>query len=92
MQLFFPCKTLRVEVLSFSFENSAADVDAVKPRPCSFTRGGFNIRLCNDISVDTWIRMEQMTGALAWIRLPAVHLMIFLTGFQICLSAVLLTE
>lgn len=50
---------------------------------------GFISEQRSDISVDTWIRMEQMTGALAWIRLPAVHLMIFLTGFQ--MSAVLLT-
>lgn len=63
-------------------KNSAADADVAME--------GFISERRSDISVDTWIRMEQMTGALAWIRLPAVHLMIFLTGFQ--MSAVLLTE
>lgn len=58
------------------------------PDACGSSYEGFNIRTRNNISVGMWIRMEQMTGALAGIRPPAVHLMIFLTGFRSvsCLS------
>lgn len=49
---------------------------------------GFIPKRHNDISVDMWIRKEQMTGALAQIWLLALHLMILYAGFHVCLNLI----